>query len=422
MSSEQTDLVVVGGGLAGLITAAHGASRGLGVTIIERNVAEGGRARTTEKNGFYLNQGAHALYHGGAGGKALAAVGVHTKAWVPPIAGLVRANGKLSQLPTSPTSVMRTKSLGIRSKVEFGKWMGEVPKLDPADYADVSITDFIRSGVSNDDTAAVAEMFVRLTSYCTEMDVMSADGFLVMTQLAMESGVQYVHEGWGSIVGSLRAVAESSGVKFALGDAVKSVRDTPGGFEVSFGDRQVAAKAVVLAAGSPEIAASIAGGVAPVLKQYAERAVPVRAACLDLCLDESPPERFALDADSPLYWGEHAPAAKLAPEGSSLVHTIRYGTTDARADRLELESWADVIHPKWRDHVVHEQFLARIVVASDIPQAALGGLAGRSPVSVPDCEGLLLAGEWVGSEGLLTEAALTSGAAAAAIAADSSGG
>ncbi len=422
MSSQSTDLVVVGAGLAGLVAAAHAAEAGLSVTLVERSANDGGRARTRSKDGFSLNQGAHALYGGGAGSEALAAVGVVPDSWSPPLAGLVRSKGRFTQLPTAPVAVLRTKALKTRSKIEFGKWMSAIPKFNPAEYAEVTTTDFINSNVSNDDTVAIAKMFVRLTSYCDNTDVMSADGFIAMTQMAFTNGVQYLHGGWGAMVKALRAAGATRGVTYLSGEAVDAVTDTPGGFTVSFGENKLQASQVLLAAGSPQIAANIAGDLAPSLKTFANHAVPVTAACLDLCLNKSPAERFALSTDAPLYWSEHAPAAGLAPKGSSLVHALRYGATNAKADRAELEQWASQLDPTWRDRLVHSQFLANIHVASDLPKAANGGLGGRAPVSVRDCEGLLLAGDWVGQEGLLAEASLASGAKAAAAAAASKTG
>jgi phytoene dehydrogenase-like protein len=65
MTSEvdSSDIVIVGGGLAGLSTAALLARSGKAVTLFEQSSNEiGGRARTSQFDGFYFNQGAHALY------------------------------------------------------------------------------------------------------------------------------------------------------------------------------------------------------------------------------------------------------------------------------------------------------------------------------------------------------------------------
>lgn len=69
-------IVVVGGGLAGLTAATLFARAGMSVTVIERSTEAGGRARTSVVDGYYLNQGPHAIYTAGPGAKILKELGV----------------------------------------------------------------------------------------------------------------------------------------------------------------------------------------------------------------------------------------------------------------------------------------------------------------------------------------------------------
>jgi len=55
-----------------------------------------------------------------------------------------------------------------------------------------------------------------------------------------------------------------------------------------------------------------------------------------------------------------------------------------------------------------------MVVAGTMPRAVSGGLAGRPSIGAltPELPGVFVAGDWVGPEGLLADAALASGHAA----------
>jgi phytoene dehydrogenase-like protein len=94
------------------------------------------------------------------------------------------------------------------------------------------------------------------------------------------------------------------------------------------------------------------------------------------------------------------------------VGAVRYGATEARADRALLE--AHLAHAGVREEdVVTSRFLARMVVAGSVPVAARGGLSGRPAAGATGLPGVYLAGDWVGPAGLLADAALASGHAAA---------
>jgi phytoene dehydrogenase-like protein len=60
------DVAIVGGGLAGLTAATYLARAGKSVTLFEKAASLGGRAATSNHDGYLFNRGIHALYTGGA--------------------------------------------------------------------------------------------------------------------------------------------------------------------------------------------------------------------------------------------------------------------------------------------------------------------------------------------------------------------
>jgi phytoene dehydrogenase-like protein len=74
---DTVDVAIIGGGVAGLTTAALLArSRKRAVTLFEQSSHEiGGRARTSVFEGFYFNQGPHALYLSDLGAAILKEIG-----------------------------------------------------------------------------------------------------------------------------------------------------------------------------------------------------------------------------------------------------------------------------------------------------------------------------------------------------------
>src|SRR4051812_33491623 len=77
------DVVVVGGGLAGLIAAASVARAGRSVVVLEQSKSWGGRAATQLRSGVHFNLGAHALYGHGHAKRLLDALNIQVSGRFP---------------------------------------------------------------------------------------------------------------------------------------------------------------------------------------------------------------------------------------------------------------------------------------------------------------------------------------------------
>jgi hypothetical protein len=114
--------------------------------------------------------------------------------------------------------------------------------------------------------------------------------------------------------------------------------------------------------------------------------------------------------DQPLYFSVHSAAAKLAPEGAALAHVGKYlgAGEPAAGDRQELEEFADRAMPGWRVVAEVVRFLPNMTVSY-----ASATLEGRPDVDALGLEDVAIAGDWVGPDGMLADAAVASGLRAA---------
>jgi phytoene dehydrogenase-like protein len=126
---------------------------------------------------------------------------------------------------------------------------------------------------------------------------------------------------------------------------------------------------------------------------------------------------FALGIDRPLYFSVHSAAAKLAPENGAVIHAAKYlganPVDDPRDVERELEETLDIMQPAWRNAVVARRFMPMMTVSNALVTASQGGVTGRPGPGVPGVEGLYVAGDWVGPEGMLADASMASAKLAA---------
>jgi len=414
-----TEVLVVGGGLAGLVAATTAARQGRQVVLLEARSEPGGRARTTDSDGFLLNEGPHALYAGGEGIAVLRELGLDPKGQKPPTKGAMGLlEGRLGLLPVGPTSFARSDLLSFRAKVALGRQLTALPRMDASRLVGTSLSawlaDLLPDARSRDLVAGLA----RVGTYSNDPDEFDAGAAVVQLQRALGDGVLYLDGGWRTLVRGLTEAAVAAGVRVVAGEKVAKVETGQAGVVVRTATGELTAGSIVVTTGGPAGAADLLGITDGPLRTRADVARPSLVAALDVGLRRpwgSAPT-FVLGVDAPLYLSVHAPTADLAPEGGSLVSVARYLPPDsgrsAADDRRELEALLDLVQPRWRRDATAVRFLHRVVAATDIPTAGTGGLAGRPPTAVPGMPGVFVAGDWVGPHGLLADAALASGAAA----------
>lgn len=411
-TSPSYDIAILGGGLAGLTAALYAARAGRSVILFEKASHLGGRAGTQETDGFYFNQGPHALYRAAHGRKILRELGIgYSGNRASYVGSWILLNGRPHVMPGSAESVMDSTFLSEAGKAELLVWQTRLMQGYPTrEWDHKTLREWLDTQVQQPEVRAFFEGQFRLATYSADLDNLSAGKALDQMIVAALDGVDYIDGGWQTLVKGLQTAALAAGVTIQTRHSASRLEFTNDGVTLEFTGGEIYRAQAVISTLPPAAIAKLVGPAhAPSLQRWAETLTPVHAACLDIALSQLPqPEhQFAIGLDEPLYYSVHTRSAKLAPQGAELIQLAKYLTADSdqslESIRQELEGLMDLFQPGWRDHLQHQRFLPRMVVTH-----ALVSPSGRPAVAVPEQPRLFLAGDWVGSEGMLVDASFAS--------------
>jgi hypothetical protein len=292
---------------------------------------------------------------------------------------------------TDPGSLLRTRMFSLGEKVELAKLL----RLLTAGRSreEESMAEWVDCHLRTESVRRFAEMVTRITTYAVDLKALSAAAALAQIGLALKHNVLYLDGGWQTLVDGLSERAKSKGVVISCAKPVENLG-------------QVRSDGVVLAVGSQAVE-RLTGVRVPGKRRAA------RLAALDLCLDRIPDTVVAFAVDRPMYWSTHSAYARVAPSGGAMAHVAKYlgdQRGDADSDRAELENYATLIMPEWRQHARRTRFLPELTVTEGLP-----GTEGRPGVDCLRIDGVAIAGDWVGAEGMLADAAVASALKAAEV-------
>lgn len=416
MQSEftRTDVIVIGGGMAGLATACYLVRAGVDVTLYEKSSNLGGRAATQNYDGYCFNRGIHALYCGGALEHVLQELGIPYSGHSPRDV-FVLNQGKLHPFPSSLSTLLRTSFLDVGDKLEAARLFATLPRLKPQELARMSVQKWLDHSIKRLRVRQFMDTYACTVVYSAALDLVSAEVLVTKLQLLLKHPILYIDGGWQSLVDGLRAEAEQAGAQIVSGTRVEAVMFQNGRAQgVRLRDGCIVNASAIVIATTPQDAAKLVNdGAYQPLRQIVDPLVAAQVACLDVALSRLPDARHPVvqDMEHSRFMSVQSLYSHVALTGGALIHAFKQldpaQPTDPREDERDLEDLLDTVEPGWRDVLVKRVYLPRIEAIGALPTASGGGYSGRPGTRVPGFANLYLAGDWIGN-GFLADASMGS--------------
>ncbi len=319
------DVIVIGGGYAGLSAGALLAHKGYQVLLLERSKTLGGRAGYMEKDGYTVEYGLHANRFAGEGAAAAVFRRLERELkFIEPDEPELWKEGEWLTLPNNVGKIMKSPMLSLGAKIRAVRYLIKLVRGNPSKKYQLSVED-MTEGCKYPEVLEILRVISGIGIIAPDLRYSSAGelGAFVKKALRAKVKVGYPEGGTRQIIEGLREEIEGNG-QIITGSKVNRLMLKKGQVtQVKTDTTTHSAFAVVSAVPVQHVPDLFGGKDLPIkFVKKARELMPTAGIALDVGLKESVTDQSGLLVTSdPLSMGQFTSNIDptMAPEGKQLL-------------------------------------------------------------------------------------------------------
>jgi phytoene desaturase len=404
-------VIVIGGGYAGLSVGAILAHNGYRVLLLERSKLLGGRASFTKRDGYTVEYGLHANRFGPQGAAAAVFRRIEKELkFIEPGEPELWKDGAFYPVPNSTGKIMRSPLLSFGSRLKMARYMGKLVLGNPSKKYDESMED-LTAKLSSSEVLELLRVLSGIGIIAPDLRYASVGEFAAFLKKALRSKMKvgYPKGGTRQIIEGLSEEVEENG-QIVTGSRVSKLLIKKGLVtQVKTETNTYSADVVISAIPLQHVPDLFGGKDLPIkLVKKAREMVPTAGITFDVGLKEKVSDQNGLlvTAD-PISMGQFTSNIDpdMAPEGKQLLswyyplpqQWIRNGEKMQREEE-RLRDLLDSMYPGIWDSLDWERVMHLPMVDGFLPKPGQTR-ADRPGFTISSIENFFMCGDSTSAEG-----------------------
>jgi 15-cis-phytoene desaturase len=425
---SDVDVLVIGGGLAGLSVGALLTKQGFTCAVLEKLENPGGRTRVDERDGFVLDYGIHNCRYAdqGAFGALFSKLGIPLQ-FLPIGKTRYFHDGRLGHFPEGILGILSSRIISTQAKFRLipGMVKALTAKLNPADYS-TSVAEWLKKeNAFSPDVAELFRMFCATGLVCEDINRVSFGEFISFSKkyIGARTRAGYPRGGWKNVIGRLIQITETHGVVRTGVSCTRVQIENGMAMGVETPEGEMSGRCVVVALPLQEIDSVLDDGILNEdTRTLIRKLEPTCGITYQVCLSKkvAEPDGVIVTSDPPtmgIFTSNVEPS--LAPRGKQLGTWFYPMSTMQLLDKglinrekTRMRNLIGGMFPGIGNHIEFDRMIVHRMVDGVVPIVGQTWKErpGVSPTDVPN---LFFAGDSIGVDGLGGDIAATSAVACA---------